>query len=384
MTISISDSVQATRVFIIIFFIAVLISARRKKFSSFFPLSLTQELKGLAILAVIFSHLGYFLISDHRFLFPLSILAGVGVNLFLFLSGYGLTNSALKNQLTVWQFYRKRLLKLFVPLWLVLATYLVLDFFVLKITYSWQFIGKAFLGIFTSADLFHDLNSPLWYFTLILFYYLVFPLVFFKKRPWLSATFIYLVTYIILRQNPVWLNSIITLYQVHLLAFPLGILAGWLFYEQTFTDIKFIRRRIWLSNLVDKFKRANLLTKLKNKIHQSIYWLIIILSLIFIAYFSYYSGVGQGINKEQMISVITMLAIIFLFSYKKIEFRLFSLFGLYSYEIYLLHWPLVYRYDFLFKNFPAWLATTLYLILFLALGWLLNKLSSIILDKIKK
>src|SRR3990167_8339061 len=64
----------------------------------------TLALKGFAILAVIFSHIGYFLVADHRFLFPLSTFGGVGVDLFLLLSGFGLTMSALSKDMSIRDF----------------------------------------------------------------------------------------------------------------------------------------------------------------------------------------------------------------------------------------------------------------------------------------
>jgi peptidoglycan/LPS O-acetylase OafA/YrhL len=74
-----------------------------------------------------------------------------------------------------------------------------------------------------------------------------------------------------------------------------------------------------------------------------------------------------------------MLAIIWLFSANKIEFKLLSLFGLYSYEIYLFHWPILARYDIFYKYTPAWLATALYLVFFLGLAWFFKKIVELIL-----
>lgn len=109
MLISITNPIQQTWIFSIIFFAALLIFIKPRKITEWFPASLTTELKGMAILMIVLSHIGYFLATDTRFLWPLSIMAGVGVNLFLFLSGFGLTASQIKNNLKPWQFYKKRL-----------------------------------------------------------------------------------------------------------------------------------------------------------------------------------------------------------------------------------------------------------------------------------
>src|SRR3989339_968480 len=153
MPISIINVVLSTQIFIAIFVIALLVSIRRKEKAETFPLTVTQELKGIAIFAVIFSHVGYFLSTDHGFLFPLSILAGVGVNLFFFLSGYGLTQRAHKAKLSIAKFYQKRLLKLFTPFWIVIVILFLLDFFLLHITYSWPYNIRSVFGLFPSADL---------------------------------------------------------------------------------------------------------------------------------------------------------------------------------------------------------------------------------------
>jgi peptidoglycan/LPS O-acetylase OafA/YrhL len=199
--------------------------------------------------------------------------------------------------------------------------------------------------------------------------------------PWLSAIIIYLVTFWILRQNPEWMNNVMRLYKVHLMAFPLGILIGWLRYKPAFSNIKFFLKQSWLVKLIDKPEKPSVLNRVRKKLGPVMYYGLIIISLLFIGYFAYHSDVGQSPGKEQMISIMTMLAIVFLFYFKKIEFRFFSVFGLYSYEIYLLHWPLISRYDLLYTHVPAWLATAMYLIVFMGIGWALKKISSGILKK---
>ena len=104
MQIIIFNPIFQTQIFIGWLLLALLLSARVKKSAGFFPVSLTSELKGVAILAVVFSHVGYFLAADHRFLFPLSVFAGAGVDIFLFLSGFGLAVSAIKKSLSIKEF----------------------------------------------------------------------------------------------------------------------------------------------------------------------------------------------------------------------------------------------------------------------------------------
>ncbi|MFA6897694.1 MAG: acyltransferase family protein [Patescibacteria group bacterium] len=385
MIISISNPIEATRIFIAIFTVALFLSMKRRTDRELFPISVTQELKGLAILAIVFAHVGYALVSDNRFLFPLSIMAGAGVDLFLFLSGYGLVVSGIKRNLSVKDFYRVRLLKLFSPLWLSITAFFLLDFFILGKTYSWWgYVLPSFVGIFPSADLSGDLNSPLWYFTFILFYYLMFPIVFSKRKPWLSATIIYAVSYIILHHSPLYLSRVIGFYELHTIAFPLGMIVGGIFCHLGHRSESSTRSKAGL--LVKSFKRrtgiagaasdksANNIKSSMPKIFKRLgYYLLLAVLMFVIAYTACHSGSDKSPFVRQLISIVTMSAITLLFLVKKTEVRLLYWFGLYSYEIYLLHWPILSRYDIFFRFSPSWVAMAAYLCLFLALGWLLRK-----------
>lgn len=367
MLISINNPILQTWIFSLLLLAGLLVFIKPRKITEWFPTAVTTELKGAAILMIVLSHIGYFLVTDHRFLWPLSIMAGVGVNLFLFLSGFGLTASQLQKNLSIWQFYKRRLLKLFTPFWLSLLVFLVLDFFVLKIYYSWAFIGEAVIGFFKHADLYQDFNSPLWYFTFILGYYLLFPLVFLKKFPWLSAIILYLVGYLVIYFEPTKLDYVLHLYKVHIFAFPLGVLAAW---------------------VVTKLKKPESLEKFSRAVKVLVYYLTPLIFLGIFIYANINSGIGEPlsqefwksmlINKEQWMSIIAVIAISTIFIFKKVEFKLLSWFGLYSYEIYLLHWPIMYRYDLFYSWLPAWLATSLYLILFIGVGWLIKRLTELI------
>jgi len=368
MTLSINNPAVETYIFIIIFLAAVLILTRRRREKDFFPPEATHELKGLAILAIIFSHIGYFLIPGQNFLFPLSVAAGVGVNLFLFLSGYGLTASSIKNKFSLRQFYRRRLIKLYLPLWLSLLIFFLLDHLALGQAYGLNYVGQSFLGFFPRADLFMDVNSPLWYFTFILFYYLLFPIAFSLKNHRLSALAVYLVTYLIIFLNPGFLNQVMPLYSIHTLAFPLGMLLASLRYEpNNFLDLILARTVSWAKTRPRWFKKIG-------------YWLSVVILLTVLAYTAYYSNIG-GELKEELTSLITMSALVILFLIKKVNFGIFHVFGILSYEIYLLHWPILSRYEMFYRVFPAWLATALYLVLFLILGLALNRFSGIILSQ---
>ena len=142
MQISIADPVLQTYLFIGLLLLAVVATIRGRQVAGSIGVDVTQELKGFAILAIVFSHVGYFLALDHRFLFPLSVFAGVGVDLFLFVSGFGLATSACARGESVVQFYRRRLKNIYVPLWIVLAAFFVADYFILHKTYAWDYVAR--------------------------------------------------------------------------------------------------------------------------------------------------------------------------------------------------------------------------------------------------
>lgn len=302
--------------------------------------------------------------ADHQFLFPFSILSGVGVNLFFFLSGYGIAFSQIKKGGTVLEFFTHRLIKLLVPFWIVLCTVFLLDAVLLQKTYDVAYTVRAFFGVFISADLFTDVNSPMWYFTLILMYYILFRLFFIRKLPHVTALILYLIVWGIVQLNPPFLSGVIGLYEVHLFAFPLGILAA------------------WLMNMNHTSLDAS---KAMYETHKHTLYPFIVSALsVFIGYFAIHSSVGGSANLEQVVSLSMSFAIILFFIIKVRESKLFSIFGLYSYEIYLFHWPLLYRYDFLYRHFPIWIATVLYLVLFVLLAIVLRYVTTYVFHVLRR
>lgn len=339
----ISDPTLQTIFFSIIFLCLLVVSVRKSKEESFLSKESTNQLKGFAILAVVLSHIGFFLYPDQKFLFPYSILAGVGVNLFLFLSGFGLTLSHLKSPLSPLIFYKRRLLKLFIPLWIIITIFLLLDFFLLQRTYPILEIAHSFLGFYPRADVFQNLNSPLWYFSIIFFYYLIFPLLFIKKIPLFSPLLVLLFSWCLLNLSLPVNRDVLNLYKLHYLAFPLGMLFGLVIQK-----VKF---------------KSDLILKL----------LALTVAILVFLYSSINSGVGENLKTEQGISLITTLSLVVIFSLSRFNFRLLSLLGIYSYEIYLLHWPILSRFN-LFREFPPFLMIILNLILILFLGYTLQKI----------
>jgi peptidoglycan/LPS O-acetylase OafA/YrhL len=376
--VSINSPVLSTWIIALFLVCFLIFSARPRKPGALFSPSVTKELKGAAILMVVFSHIGYFLANDPRFLWPLSIMAGVGVNLFLFLSGYGLSVSNMKTKLGIRQWYKKRLPKLFIPLWIIVGVLFLMDYSILNRHYSFQYIWHSMIGFFPRADVYKDLDSILWYFTLILFYYLLFPLTFSKKHLWISAILLLSAGELFIRWGSLVSPDVLKLYKIHYFAFPLGVLAAWVFSPITANKV-----RQYLNTHIDESTSKKSKSSIGDLLTHVRHYLLILTLMITIGYLSVHSSVGQNPHKEQFVSLCTMALIILLFIVKKVEFRLLSLFGVFSYAIYLFHWPLLSRYDVLYRHMPAWLATLAWLGIFIMLGWLLSVVSGNFMRNLK-
>jgi len=225
-------------------------------------------------------------------------------------------------------------------------------------TYELPVVIKSFLGYFPVADIFTSLNSALWYFTFILFYYLAFPIVFRRSQPLFSAFIMLLLGYLMTRLALPVTKDLLKLYQLHILLFPLGMAFAW---------VNERKPGLRLQEVLLKFFHKSLLAGVARY--------LTVAGLLFVfGYTAVHSGVGKGVTAEQLSSIVTMLALIVAFLLKNVHSELLVIFGKYSYEIYLLHWPIVYRHDFIYKYLPASIGTLLYLALFVGIGFVLNRL----------
>lgn len=359
MQISVPNPILQTEIFTLGFLFINLITLRKDINRHEMLISHTNELKGVAVLLVLFCHVGYFLSSDNRFLFPLSVGGGVGVNIFLFLSGFGITASMIKKGLTPWEFYKKRLPTIYFPMWLALTVILVLDLVFLQKWHPNLLLLKNYLGFYSRADIFLDVNSPLWYFTWILFYYLVYPWVFIKKYPSVSALILFLITTLLLSFKLPVSVDVQKLYILHTLSFPLGMIFATFLYLKPLSELR--------SNFY-------ILRESHKKVIYALRYLVMAVLAYIIYYTSIHSGVGQDLKTEQLLSIVTTLSFVALFLLKRYKSQFLVILGIYSYEIYLIQWPLMYRYDFIYKYLPAGIATLVYLFVLLVMAQILNRM----------
>ena len=387
------DTILSTNIVIAVVLLVLFLTFKKSQHTDVFPISVTNELKGLGILTVVFAHFAYMKVTNADFLFPLSIIAGVGVDLFLFMSGYGLSVGMLKRPMKTLDFYKKRVIKIFIPFWVALIIIFAADAIFLKEYYMATsltttgeggsialYIFRSMLGFFPTALGFGDVNSPFWYITWMIMFYLLFPIVFFKDKPWLTALILAVIATIIGTFNPGDLGDN-WLHRLHTLAFPMGIIAAWLLQVKEGEENKFV-------TFIKEFrlKKVGLLR-----------YLIIALMFVVVYYVSQNTTANswptvtaifvKSFYVEQLMSLVIMMAFIVIFVLKKVDNKFLAIYGVYSYEVYLIHWPLMGRYDFFFDYLPSWAAVICWLVAFILVSMLLNKIVKPIsawVDKISK
>lgn len=378
--ITLTDDISFTTNIVIAALLLVLfLTFKKSQHSDVFPISVTQELKGLGILTVVFAHFAYMKVTNPEFLFPLSIIAGVGVDLFLFMSGYGLTVGMLKKPMPTLDFYKRRVIKIFIPFWVALIIIFAADAMFLGIFYPVTYMIQSILGWFPTAIGFGDVNSPFWYITWMLMFYVLFPLVFSVSKPWLSAIILAVIATLIGTYNPLDMGDN-WLHRLHTVAFSMGIIAAWLLTESKDKENKLVK-------YLKEFRTNSNVSR----------YIVIALMFAIVVYMSLHTTanhwpkltalLGKGFYVEQFTSIVLMLAFIVIFSLKKVDNKFLAIYGLYSFEVYLIHWPLMARYDIFFDYLPSWAAVIAWMIAFILVSMLLQKIVTPIsswVDKIAK
>ena len=155
----------------------------------------TLFLKGLAICGMLMWHVFYCQnpqgIEYSPFVRYIGSIGDVCVSIFLFISGYGLTIGFSKNEAKPITFVIKRLLKFYSNFWIVFTLIVLYGTFVINNPLRTD--GSVFHRIMQfMKELFavrgqESYNDSWWYFSLILTFYIIFPLLYWgmKKAPFL-------------------------------------------------------------------------------------------------------------------------------------------------------------------------------------------------------
>jgi len=310
----------------------------------------TVQLKGIAILLVIISHLK--LLKFISLPYDFSFSGAWGVAIFLLLSGFGLTQSYLKNGVSN-GFFKKRFSKVVLPYVIVTGIWLAIDAIFLAKTYSWS---TALLAL-TGFDLSTSIDPTMWFVTFIILWYLIFFLVFkLPTRDAVKLVLLFVFAYLFRNHAAlVFPSRIAWQWGLHAYLFPLGALAG-LYYRR-------------LSYIV------------KPKV------LVLCLGVAVIPtfyFFSMYVGKSLDIfenytwaNFAFALGVILLMAIARFYG---LSSKPLVLVGSISYELYLFEWVFMGKYNLLHAFTGKWLSGLLFALVIVALSISLRRFKTIVVS----
>jgi len=317
----------------------------------------TVALKGIAIL---FLFIGHFSIKcvDKPCMFEFAGMWAVVV--FLFCSGIGISKTYGLN-LAKPGFLHRRLLKLFAPTLFVVILFYSLDFLLLGKTYALQGFLLNCLGLFSFAGP----NPALWFVTFIMYQYLLFFLL--SK---LNAS---------VKTKVIWLCSISVCTAVSITIIPLlrSHFEMWCQYSIVFpasVTVGYFRIPIkkWVSKLFH--------------LSPVLFLLLVVASLVIFYFdpfwdtvrnFPYpYSVLDKLLTLFRPLYLIAaLIGIAYCLDNFNRESRFLSFLGKYSFEMYLLHMPLMVSYDFILFRKPLYAFFLVFIASILVLGYGLNRIS---------
>jgi glycosyltransferase involved in cell wall biosynthesis/peptidoglycan/LPS O-acetylase OafA/YrhL len=303
--------------------------------TDYFTRSTAEALRAIAILFLVSGHFYAFCIGG-----TLLIREGGewGVMTFLIVSGMGLTKSYDFSRCGS-QFIRSRLSRIFIPLWLTLPAFYLLDLSLLDKAYPWHEIILSLAGILKKAPP----NAALWFIPFILYLYGVFFLI--SNTPAsMPAKCVLLVltsfgTTALITRVPV-LSDYIGGWATYTFAFPLSVclMAG---------------RRVFINRLQLLSRRFG--------------W---VLALLWVAMAGLF--VAMPVGRTLFFVALIAISIFYLDQIRSIP-RFVRFIGEHSYEIYLVHFPLIVSYGWVIGKEPPALFFTLYCLCVLLLAIALKK-----------
>ncbi|MEW6138363.1 MAG: acyltransferase family protein [Thermodesulfobacteriota bacterium] len=340
------DYPTVTNVVILGFLLIISLLWTQKQSTRFLDRDQTDQLRGGSILLVIMTHLWQHVsaveASPH--------LSGYGVSMFLFISGFALTSTLDKPTFTWSRFLSRRLRRMMVPYWALTVVWLFADYFLLHRTYALRDMMYTFAGI--NIRPISDIDYVRWYITWIIMWYFAFA----ASNRLLSnygamlSIFGFGIVLLVLRvMEAIPLVS----HPIHMLTFPLGMLVAT--YRRNVTA--------WLSGretrLLMVFGTASLV--------------LLSSGLVLLGWES--AGNSKAVSTilgggaQLAWCVVFAMAVAALGRYGYVS-KFLKSWGTVSYGAFLIHGPLLIKYNPIMGLFPGY-AVVISFLLFLAMVWVL-------------
>jgi membrane-bound acyltransferase YfiQ involved in biofilm formation len=347
----------ATNIFIIIIFVLIaLIFLHKEEFST--PLSLTQtvQIRGAAIIFIVLGHLWTHVSSVQIW----QNFAGCSVNTFLFISGYGIAASFFRKKINARSFIYKRIKKVIIPYWIATFIFILLDFLFLGDTLELNDLFLTISGV-NLNNATQNFDYVRWYITFQLFWYFVFLIAFYRFSSKVALNLIFVLAFLFFFLD----YYLLDFGWSQFFAFPLGCFFA--AYKDNFLSI---------------LKSYPLILKLGFLL---VCCHIFIRYAIHVKYISLPSIVLKMVYEmNSFIWTFSLVLIFGLFGNYGYDSRFLEFIGKYSYEIYLLHGPLLIKYNFVFPiaynyEMPIPLTFFIFIIFISAVSIFFNKINNFIL-----
>lgn len=328
----------------------------RKQSTTFLDKDQTDQLRGGSILLVIMTHLWQHVST----VVATPDLGGYGVSIFLLISGFALTSTLGRKTFTWGRFLYRRLRRMMIPYWLLTVVWLFADYVLLQRTYSLLDITYTFAGL--NFNTLSHIDYVRWYITWIIMWYVAFAVAnrFLSRFGAMFCIFGFGFLLLILR-----IMRLVPLvgHPIHMLAFPFGMLLAT--YRTNVTD--------WLSgrdNRMVVIFGAGALLLLGSG--------LVLLDLdkagtSRVVFQTFSSGAQIGWT------IVFVTAIFGLGRYGYLS-RFLQSWGKISYGAFLIHGPLLIKYNPIMNLFPSY-AVVVSFLLFLVMVWVLAYLLHAFLDR---
>jgi peptidoglycan/LPS O-acetylase OafA/YrhL len=356
--IPLDDAIPAVAIISIMILVLAFISAgrttaRNERDGDFLRFETSEMLRGLAVLFLIFGHFMFFCVDAKSSYAKTSNLAVV---IFLFISGVALSKQYGIDPVDG-SFIKKRIKKLAIPTWIILALFFTLDFFLLEKIYPLHRVAASFGGIMTH----HLPNGAIWFITYILYLYLLFFIVSRtplsrSMKPALMLLLSCTTTFLIWQFDILFDNFY--LWTQYTIVFPLSVYIG----------LKSAGVKKGLDGLINS-------SAIGYYVLMFSLFCMTILGMVFNPepYSANASLTLKVISTIQPITMIISLVMLSnIFDRLTVSSKLLTFLGAYSFEIYLCHQPFIANYDFFLFRRPLFFYFLIYFLFVIAVSYSLK------------